>query len=386
LEGGFIMLRTTVVLILSLLLATVRWAQLPATQAAETLPAGWQNVTQRLWETIPGYAHDEKWYNRRVGTVHVDNTNGDLYVMVCTQWGTWRSRDQGKTWTQVDATALGRQVENRGVCPNPVTGDFVLFKVSGGPPTRSAIVLDHGSKWLPVTSSIGDGFRCGVTDWSQSPPKHLLAIRHHHDGLYLSEDGGDSWTELPRKLGYGAAMLDLDNIFLAFIKPDAIDGGQQAASTVAKWRAKSLPKEIMLTTDRCQTFTKVGEFNPICETPVRYGDDLYWIAAEGVMVTRDRGRSWRLMGKPLPNLTHGPFFGATRDAMMVVTDDGFFVTNDAGESWTKVADVMIPASQKLETAHPGWDAIHNVIYIGFLGDDVYRYRLSGPNTAEGKLP
>ena len=82
------------------------------------------------------------------------------------------------------------------------------------------------------------------------------------------------------------------------------------------------------------------------------------------------------MGRPFPDLTHGPFFGTTREAMMVVTDDGFFVTTDAGESWTKVADVMIPAGQKIESAQPGWDPIHNVIYVRFLGDDVYRYRLS----------
>jgi photosystem II stability/assembly factor-like uncharacterized protein len=342
----------------------------------EPLPAGWENVTQKLWQTIPGYEHDQKWWNRRVGTIHVDNTNGDLFVMVCSKWGTWRSTDQGETWTLANATALGRQVENRGVCSNPLSGDFVLFKVHGGPPTQSAVVLNHGKEWLPVTSNIGDGFRCGMADWEHCPPKNLLAIRHHHDGLYLSEDSGASWTELPRNAGYGAAMLGPDRIFLAFL--------QNGDDDVPKWRAKDMIKEIMLTRDRCKTFTKVAEFTPRSETPARYGHDLYWIAAEGVMVTRDRGLSWEIMGRPIHDLLYGPFFGAGAEAMMVVTSDGFFKTTDAGQHWTKVADLLIPDGQRIECAHPGWDPIHNVVYIGFLGDDVYRHHPTVSAGAESK--
>jgi len=208
------MKRSIAVVALSISVASLAWAQAPGGQPAKPLPAGWENVTAKLWKQIPGYQHDPKWYNRRVGTINVDNTNGDLYVMLCSKWGTWKSTDQGDTWTQVDAKALGRQVDNRGVCANPVTGDFVLFKVNGGPPTQGAIVLDHGKRWLPVPSSVGDGFRCGMADWSHSRPMTLVAIRHHHDGLYLTRDGGASWHELPDKGDYGFAMLDANTIFI----------------------------------------------------------------------------------------------------------------------------------------------------------------------------
>jgi hypothetical protein len=72
---------------------------------------------------------------------------------------------------------------------------------------------------------------------------------------------------------------------------------------------------------------------------------------------------------------YGPFFGINKDTMMVVTKGGVFKTADAGENWTRLADMMVPEGRKIELAHPGWDPIHSVIYLGFLGDDVYCYRL-----------
>jgi len=136
-----------------------------------------------------------------------------------------------------------------------------------------------------------------------------------------------------------------------------------------------LPKDILLTTDQCRTFTKVGRFTPHSETPTRYGDDLFWIAAEGVMVTRDRGRSWKVMGTSIKDLKYGPFFGCSGKEMVVVRKQGFHRTTDAGEHWARLADMVVPEGQKIELAHPGWDPIHNVLYTGFLGEDVYRYGL-----------
>ncbi|MFZ5830335.1 MAG: WD40/YVTN/BNR-like repeat-containing protein [Planctomycetota bacterium] len=373
------MLPGSLIIGLSLLTAAAAPAQTTERSETEPLTAGWENITEKLWTQIPGYRHDPAWYNRRVGTVYVDNTTGDLYVMLCGKWGTWRSSDCGQTWAQVDATALGRQVENRGVCPNPITGDFVLFKVSGGPATQSALVLDHGRHWSSV-SSLGDGFRCGMADWGQKQPTTLLAVRHHYDGpsIFLSLDAGKTWTELPHHGGYGAAMLDADTLFFGFTKrwEENVIDGRNVEPRAWKWWVKHQPKDIMLTTDRCRTFTKVAEFAPRAETPTRYKDDLFWIAAEGVMVTRDRGRSWKRMGKPIQDLMFGPFFGSNKDTMVVVSKEGFFQTSDAGENWTKIAGMLVPAGQKAELGHPGWDPIHQVIYLGFLGDDVYRLRLN----------
>ena len=68
------------------------------------------------------------------------------------------------------------------------------------------------------------------------------------------------------------------------------------------------------------------------------------------MVTRDRGRSWEVMGQPIQDLLYGPFFGKDEKSMMVVTKSGFHVTTDAGKDWKKVADMMIPEGGKLELA------------------------------------
>jgi hypothetical protein len=215
-----------------------------------------------------------------------------------------------------------------------------------------------------------------MADWSQSPPKHLLAIQHHYDGpsLFFSEDSGQTWGEVPHRGGYGAVLADSKSIIVAMMKEEKGPDGKMTRPPAKGWHAKRAIKDIMLTTDQGVTYAKVGEFTPVAETTARYGDNLYWLAGEGVMVSTDDGRSWSIMGEPIDELIGGPFFGENENTMVVVTDAAFCRTTNAGEDWKKLADVWRPDSRS--NVQSAWDPVSDTLCLGFLGGDVYRYRVA----------
>jgi len=346
----------------------------------------WQNITNELLRNVPGYRDGQQWWNKRLGKVHADSVTGDVYVSLCEGWGTYRSSDQGQTWALVDnKVALGRHVGDLGVFPNPATGDFILFKVNGGRNANgSAVVLERGRKLLPIRN-IGDGWNSAMADWSQTPPRTLLARQHHSKpkATWLSTDGGRSWEKIAEGYQY-AAMLDANTVFLA--SPYyLLDGKKLSWDQVrmlkgpARRKARKLA-DIMLTRDQGKTMTKVAEFAPAGVVAARWGEDLFWLCSEGVMVTRDRGKTWELMGKPVKEPILGPYFGRNKETMVVVSKAGWFKTVDAGKIWAKLAEFWYPdeegAQQHTGNLRASWDPVGNVLYIGLLGKDAYRRRLS----------
>lgn len=167
-------------------------------------------------------------------------------------------------------------------------------------------------------------------------------------------------------------LADAKSIIVAMMKEEIGPDGKMTRPPAEGWAARRAIKDIMLTTDRGATYTKVGEFTPVAETAIRYGDNLYWLAAEGVMVSEDDGRSWSVMGKPIAELLGGPFFGKNENTMVVVTDKAFHKTTNVGEDWQKLTDVWRPDSRS--NVKSAWDPISDTLYLGFLGGDVYRYR------------
>ncbi|MCG8585962.1 MAG: hypothetical protein MI757_14740 [Pirellulales bacterium] len=357
-----------------------------ADQPIANVPAGWVNITAGLIQDIPEYEDGKTWWNKRVGKVHVDNVTGDVYVSLCEHWGTYRSTNFGDTWQLVDnRIALGRHVGDLGMFSNPATGNFVLFKVAGSKHgDGSAIVLERGTKLLPI-KNIGDGWNAGMADWSQNPPRTLLARQHHSKpkAVWLSTDAGQTWEKVAEGFRY-AAMIDAKTIFLGSTYY-LLDGKKlrydQYRQLDEPTRAKAKKfTDIMLTRDRGKSMTRVAEFEPSTSMPARFGDDLFWLSSEGVMVTRDRGQTWALMGKSIQMPMLGPYFGKNKDTMVVVNKEGWFKTSDAGAHWTKLAEFWYP-DEKGSRQHNGnlrasWDPTRNILYIGLLGKDVYRYRVS----------
>ena len=102
----------------------------------------------------------------------------------------------------------------------------------------------------------------------------------------------------------------------------------------------------------------------------------YWLGEKGVMVSRDRGASWKLQGEPV-TAAWGPYFGKDARHWVVVGKEGIRETTDGGGSWAKVADLP-PGFDNLKI--PGWflnfgfDPRHNCFYASWMGKPTYTYR------------
>src|SRR6185503_18557487 len=95
---------------------------------------------------------------------------------------------------------------------------------------------------------------------------------------------------------------------------------------------------IFRSTDTGVTWTKVSSTNPQTRIPVLFHGAHYLGTAAGLLVSKDKGASWKEQGSAV-NVWLGPFFGRDEKEMLVAGKDGIFMTKNAGETWTHAADL-----------------------------------------------
>jgi hypothetical protein len=154
--------------------------------------------------------------------------------------------------------------------------------------------------------------------------------------------------------------------------------------------------------DLGQTWAKVADYTLHGACPVHYGSNIYWAAKEGVVVSRDGGKTWSVCGSAVENIVFGPYFGKSEQEMMVVSfKDGYSITRNGGQSWTRVAPFFADAPDawgepKNERTCPptvgrhwrgclwyfGWDSERNILYESLFGGDVWKLVLP-PTPAAG---
>jgi hypothetical protein len=212
-----------------------------------------------------------------------------------------------------------------------------------------------------------DGFSWGAANWAADDPQLILAKRHHGaPQQWLSTDRGKTWTRLDF-LCRNPGVIDA-NTFVAGIDdsvPDTENG-------------------IYLSTDRGKNYKKVSDFVPTGKWPKRWDESFYWVVGDGLVVSRDGGRTWQHTGGKVPDALWGPYFGRSEREMMVVGREGYFVTHDGGKNWKKVHDFYVPGEdhgpeKNYNVMHPnasfGWDPEHDLLYSGRIWWTVERLRL-----------
>ncbi|MBW3620451.1 MAG: glycosyl hydrolase [Actinobacteria bacterium] len=150
--------------------------------------------------------------------------------------GVYRSEDRGETWELVgleESSRIGRivVVDGEGDAPDTVfvAASGNLFRDGGQRGVyRSA---DGGDTWELVLA--GDNASTGAADVAVDPsdPDHLLATTWDHrrepdirrynglgSGLYVSNDGGDSWERV--RTGHFGPSPDLGRLGVAFAPSD----------------------------------------------------------------------------------------------------------------------------------------------------------------------
>lgn len=258
--------------------------------------------------------------SERIHRIVLDPTNPDVaYAGVMgpawsdgRQRGVYRTQDGGKSWERVlfvnERTGVGDLVMDPSN-PNKLLAGMWEFRrqpwffESGGPGSGLFITYDGGESWNRITAAdglpAGDLGRMGLS-FSRSDRNVVYAlVEAGRSSLLRSDDGGRSWRTVNADPGVVNRPFYYADIF--------VDPQNEL-------RLFNLHSRIMLSEDGGKSFEEIGEgvhpdFHALWIHP-RDSRLMYAGTDGGVYVTRDRGRSWRMVD----NLPLGQFYHVSVDA------------------------------------------------------------------------
>ena len=326
--------------------------------AAET----WTDISTPLIEQLKRQGEKLAWPGGCSGVV-TDRLTGSVVVKVVGA-GLWRSVDQGATWQRIDGgTVSGR--DETGWATSVDQNDprrMASFSLDG-----LAGWTTDGKKWQSFADN-GRNWDFGSVDWSAAIPRTIIVAKHETDPpgeVDLSTDGGRTWRKLAIRLNG---------------KPDLV---AMVGALDAKTLIYSNGQGILRSTDVGVNWTQVSDANPLTRIPVCFRGVAYLGTAAGLLVSKDQGATWQTQGAPV-KIQQGPFFGADERILLVLGSDGVFQSQDAGQSWTRVAG--------LKPNEPGqgfsfatkwfgcyaWDPVNDILYASTMGNPVFKLELSKP--------
>jgi photosystem II stability/assembly factor-like uncharacterized protein len=121
--------------------------------------------------------------------------NGTLYVG--TDYGLYRSRDEGRTWTKLEQGMFNQNIH--AVAIDPADNEILYAATSGGI-FKSDDGGDHWTDWFDASSGLTNG---EVNDLVIHPGDSEKLFAATKGGLFYSEDAGESWELLFAGKGIG---------------------------------------------------------------------------------------------------------------------------------------------------------------------------------------
>ncbi|MGH7481742.1 MAG: WD40/YVTN/BNR-like repeat-containing protein [Longimicrobiales bacterium] len=237
--------------------------------------------------------------------------------------GLFRSDDLGRTWRGVD----GLNEHRTNATWQPAGGGLALHSVHVDPRSARRMVCalsaggvyrsdDGGASWRPANQGLRADFlptpqpesgHC-VHKLRQHPLEPDRLYQQNHCGVYRSDDGGGSWTEitagLPSEFGYALA-IDAQDPDVAYVIPEksshlraVVDGRLRVYRTAdggASWRALTdgLPQEHAWVTVLREALTTDA---------LRPGGVYFGTSGGHVFASADGGETWSLPAGFLPRV------------------------------------------------------------------------------------
>ncbi len=330
----------------------------------------WANISDAIYDLIPDYEEEQAKLYRKVGGIVAPPTTGHIYVIMNRNYGVFKSTDHGETWKKLEnAPVQGRIYGGFGISLDAETGRFAIFAAETNKfkiDPIGGMTLDAGETWTPLPrpeqAGRHDGFTWGAVDWTSENPQTVLGKQHHAwITMWLSQDAGKSWIK-----------LDFESRNVGVINENILLAGVDSFVTE---RNEDVEPGIYRSTDAGETWSLVSPQVVNGKAPTVWGENAYWTFDGGVLVSRDQGATWDLLGQPVPGALYGPYFGLNEQSLMVVTADAFFITHDGGQNWEKVADNPAGGGVAHPTVSYGWDPNNDYLYYAPVGGDVYRLKL-----------
>lgn len=274
--------------------------------------------------------------------------------------GIYRSDDGGKSWKNM---GLKKSEHISKIIVHPENPEVIWVAAEGplwnkGDERGLYKSTDGGTSWK---KTLGDAGWVGVTDILIDPhnPDRLYAAtwqRHRNvaaymgggpgTGIYRSEDGGDSWTELKKglpssdmgKIGLAISPQNPDVVYAA-IELDRRSGGvYRSDDRGASWKKQS---------DAVAGATGPHYYQELYASPHEF-EKLFLVDVR-MQVSEDGGKHFERMNeKDKHSDNHAiAFRGDDPDYILVGTDGGLYETFDGTKTWRYVNNLPVTQFYKL---------------------------------------
>ncbi|NKF24143.1 WD40/YVTN/BNR-like repeat-containing protein [Solimonas marina] len=282
-------------------------------------------------------------------------TRPDL-VFLATRKGLYRSDDGGATWARIDVTDETPQFWS--IVVSPHDPDLLI---AGTAPVGFYRSTDCGQTWTKCRGEFPErykisfgGSRTMRVAFHPTDPKLLYAVAEIN-GLYVSEDGGQSWRAEPAGLSALAAMPHLKNTELTDDDTEGMFDAHAVSTTTA--RPDSIfyicRMGIFESQDRGKSFRdldvkRFAPFNYSRECRFVYGEPRKMYAcfsissrseAGALYGSDDLGETWHRADAAVTPRSTMMGFGAhvsDPDGLVTVTRHGqVFYTTDGCASWSE---------------------------------------------------
>lgn len=304
----------------------------------------WVPITTELIQ------NEKPGYGKLCGVV-VNHKTGELIVNL-SDLGFYSSKDQGKTWARLNAQAIKGRTEWPGCLQLDPVGEgktMASALVYGAP---LGVSTDGGGTWTFMDKKSGhiDWF---ALDWTDPEHKFVLALKHESgDLLLMSRDGGKSFQEVGK--GYGPAWI-FDN----------------QTAVVAEAKSKTRPMAGLLrTTDGGKTFQPSAAYSTRA-LPKWHQNALYWLVDGALIVSADKGASWKKLGD-VKDGRYGPIFGKDARHLFVLTGGGILESSDGGATWSKPIELPKEVKGGGALTWLEYDPAHDALYIMKMTSELYR--------------
>lgn len=285
--------------------------------------------------------------------------------------GIYRSTDGGESWTNM---GLKKSEHISKIIVHPDNSDVILVASQGplwskGGDRGFFKSIDGGKTW---NKTLGDDEFTGVTDLVADPRdgNRLYAVtwEHHRtiaawmgggekSRLYVSEDAGDTWTQL--KTGLPEGKWGKTGLAVSPINPDVVYAAIELNRTTGGvWRSEDRGGSWTKMSDAVAGATGPHYYQEIYASPHKF--DRLYMMNNALMKSEDGGKTFQYMdetGKHGDN--HAVAFkNSDPNYLLVGSDGGVYESFDLGATWRYMEN--LPITQFYKVAVDDAEPFYNV--------------------------
>jgi photosystem II stability/assembly factor-like uncharacterized protein len=286
--------------------------------------------------------------------------------------GNFLSTDGGRTWVVASAGYTGAQVRDIAVDPS-APGRVVAAARSG-----IFVSYDGGDEWTGLNYAPGDSLEWYVTAIDPTDPQHVLAANNWSNVIFQSRDAGWTWEPATQPPGSNVGWRA---IVFAPSDPQTVYAGTSAYFSAGTFDDQMAAEGIYVSNDGGETWHRANDTLSqdanVTDLAVDQQNPQVVYAAttnHGLLTSSDGGQSWAAINHGLPGspsaLSVELHPSDTQVAYAGLESAGLYLSTDGGATWRSSGAGMNPEAAVSDIVFDPTNA--QVMYASDHMSGVYR--------------